>query len=72
MKRYCTICNAELEMANIGGIKRLMCVPCDRLESGYTEDEMNLVCDLQKYFRINERWKIKELLHIFRKYKAAP
>ena len=72
MKRYCTICNAELEMANVDGIKTLICNPCHKIESGYTKDEMNLVYDLQGYFREDERWKISGLLHIFRKYKAVP
>jgi hypothetical protein len=49
-------------------MKTLTCKGCSCIEYGYTDDEAELVWDLQELFTEDNRWRIASILSIFRKH----
>lgn len=68
MNKRCTKCNSYLEYQIVDGMKTLTCKGCSCIEYGYTDDEAELVWDLQELFTEDNRWRIASILSIFRKH----
>jgi len=65
----CTQCNTEIEDREIEdmALPQPVCIQCNRIEFGYSEEESDLVLSLQNTFGV-EKYAIASILFSVRKY----
>lgn len=66
--RYCCICDNKIEEKKIEGLKRLVCMKCQKITGGYKKKEKYFVEQLREYLLENNYYMIDSIVLILRSY----